>query len=322
MRQHKTNSVVSTLQEELDAYREKAGEAERIRDSFRSDNVRLTHRISYLEEQVAELLSRVSESDALHTKHHSDNNTGEPQIQIFQKGSKVTLIGNVSPKKNTLKLRDVLPTGTQKVRSKSVCKSLDGLSNKDEQRSRISESMSSLPPDRKGAVASQVHVKQPHNRNRSLCYLDYHSPNNSKNKENYCIMNERRVKHLKEDHTHFLNNSIEMVNRRYTDDRSCKSVDFDSEPNYQSVKQFTNSRLKMYDSETSSDYSKVIKYPCPIPPQKPLRLSLHKGCSLQSVKIIDKSNGNIVTTKKSANRSQNSETASESNLDCKTEKWC
>lgn len=320
MRQHKNDAVVSTLQEELDAYREKAGEAERIRDSFRSDNLRLTHRISYLEEQVSELLARVSKTEPPRIKQ-PDSHEAESQIQIFQKGSKVTLIGNVSPNKNTLKIRDALPTVPHKLRNKNACKSLDGLSSNDEP-SRLSESVSSLPADKKSESVSHPSAKQPDIRNRSLCYLSYQSPGNSKNKENYCTLNERRLRYIKEAQNSLLNSSVERSHRHFKDDRSCKSVDFDSEPNYQSLKQFANGRLKMYDSETSSDYSKAIKYPRPIPPQKPLRLSLHKGCSLQSVKIIDKSNGDIITSKKSMNRSSKSVTASENSLDTKMEKWC
>lgn len=46
-------AVMTSLRAELSVVREKAGEAERTRDSIRSDNLRLTHRISYLEEQVS-----------------------------------------------------------------------------------------------------------------------------------------------------------------------------------------------------------------------------------------------------------------------------
>jgi len=305
MRHHKADVNMFTLREELDAYREKAGEAERIRDSFRSDNVRLTHRISYLEEQVAELLARVSKGDhppaavKVAVEKHNCKIESEPQIQIFQKGPKVTLIGNVSPSTNSLKIRDTLPTVSHKLRNKVACKSMDaGLESP-----RLSESISSLPIADKRDVATT----QPETRNRSICYMNYQSPSSLKNKENYCAINERRLRYIKE-----AQNS--MLQQRYLrDDRSSKSVDFDSEPNFQSLKHLSNGRLTMYDSETSSDYSRTIKYPRPIPPQKPLRLSLHKGCSLQSVKIIDKSNGDIELSK---NHSPYD------NIDKKIEKWC
>jgi sulfur dioxygenase len=305
MRHHRADVVVSTLREELDAYREKAGEAERIRDSFRSDNVRLTHRISYLEEQVAELLARVSKNDyppatvKAPVENISNGDSAEPQIQIFQKGPKVTLIGNVSPNTNSLKIRDTLPTVSNKLRNRVTCKSMDGLESP-----RLSESVSSLSAADKRA---EMVTARPETRNRSICYMNYQSPSSMKNKENYCSINERRLRYIKEAQNSLINQ------RHFKDDRSCKSVDFDSEPNYQSLKHLANGRLTMYDSETSSDYSRAVKYPRPIPPQKPLRLSLHKGCSLQSVKIIDKSNGDAELRKNHAPYES---------IDKKIEKWC
>lgn len=48
----------ASLRAELGSLRAAAEDAEKAKESLRSDNTRLTHRISYLEEQVAELLSR------------------------------------------------------------------------------------------------------------------------------------------------------------------------------------------------------------------------------------------------------------------------
>lgn len=55
---------VGSLRNELDSLREQAEEARRTKDGLRSDNLRLTHRISYLEEQVAELLERNKNHDS------------------------------------------------------------------------------------------------------------------------------------------------------------------------------------------------------------------------------------------------------------------
>lgn len=43
---------VAALRNELEVVREQAQEAQKVKDGLRADNVRLTHRISYLEEQV------------------------------------------------------------------------------------------------------------------------------------------------------------------------------------------------------------------------------------------------------------------------------
>lgn len=46
------NGEVAALRTELEVVREQAEEAQKAKDGLRADNVRLTHRISYLEEQV------------------------------------------------------------------------------------------------------------------------------------------------------------------------------------------------------------------------------------------------------------------------------
>ncbi|XKL68387.1 hypothetical protein PGB90_003878 [Kerria lacca] len=325
LRQRKNDTVVNTLQEELDAYREKAGEAERIRDSFRSDNVRLTHRISYLEEQVADLLARVSKGELTNVKLPVDElRSNEAQIQIFQKGSKVTLISNVSPNKNMLKIRDTVPTVQQETRYRNSCKSLDRLTTKDDLTQKIEPlalTHYSNKCDSTFPLNSECKDKQS---NKSVSYPSP-SSSYSKNKEN---LYDRRLKYIRDTQNGSLNcNSSDRIYKHFKDDRSTKSIDFDSEPNYQSLNHTTNGRIKMYDSETSSDYSKTMKYTRPIPPQKPLRLSLHKGCSLQSVKIIDKSSNDHNISKKFPKRSQKSESIANSNSlnngDMNNhEKWC
>lgn len=129
------------LREELGTLRGRAEDAERAKDSFRSDNLRLTHRISYLEEQVAELLQRMKDEETL---SHSNGvtqspltssssvlsngrvngvrsitptktSTGKADVQVFQKGPQVTAlianlpgleVGNSSPAES----RHSLPT--------------------------------------------------------------------------------------------------------------------------------------------------------------------------------------------------------------------
>ncbi|KAJ8941385.1 hypothetical protein NQ318_011822 [Aromia moschata] len=54
---------VSALRSELEVIKERAEEAQKAKEGLRSDNIRLTHRISYLEEQVSDLLSHKSTED-------------------------------------------------------------------------------------------------------------------------------------------------------------------------------------------------------------------------------------------------------------------
>ncbi|KAL3269207.1 hypothetical protein HHI36_008289 [Cryptolaemus montrouzieri] len=113
---------VTSLRTELDAVRERAEEAQRTKDGLRSDNIRLTHRISYLEEQVSELLTRktsediriVTQSPIVSTVKSNQNITNinitshqsgpespsgsssSKDIQVFQKGPQVTaLVANI-----------------------------------------------------------------------------------------------------------------------------------------------------------------------------------------------------------------------------------
>lgn len=361
MRQHKNDAlVVSTLQQELNTYREKAGEAERIRDSFRSDNVRLTHRISYLEEQVAELLTSIASknnngdqfTNAISSTSPLDDrlssssaggcgsgtSSNECKVQIFQKGSKVTVINDASSSKNSLKIRDVLPTVQSRMRSKHhTHKSMDTLATKEEfcNQHRRAESPivvngSPVQSTPESCRKEDYYTRYSSSADRS-CKSLYGTPppHSSRNKENYYnLVNERRLRYLRETQGGLLSCNGERALKHFKDDRSCKSMDFDSEPTYHGMNHSgANGRLKMYDSETSSDYSKTIKYPRPVPPQKPLRLSLHKGCSLQSVKIIDKSSSDLNLCKKNSNskRSQRFETTSSDlgvSVDKCKEKWC
>jgi sulfur dioxygenase len=116
--QHDHSRELLLLREEMDTLRGRAEDAERAKDSFRSDNLRLTHRISYLEEQVSELMQRTKEEEALSYSSTVPQNpltsssalsngvssintsmkasTGKPDVQVFQKGPQVTaLVANL-----------------------------------------------------------------------------------------------------------------------------------------------------------------------------------------------------------------------------------
>jgi sulfur dioxygenase len=123
MHQHDHSRELLLLREEMGNLRGRAEDAERAKDSFRNDNLRLTHRISYLEEQVAELLLRTKEEEILahsnsgnRSPHISSSSalsngsvnvtgslntptktsTGKPEVQVFQKGPQVTaLVANL-----------------------------------------------------------------------------------------------------------------------------------------------------------------------------------------------------------------------------------
>ncbi|XP_028158290.1 uncharacterized protein LOC114351321 isoform X2 [Ostrinia furnacalis] len=109
-----TQNEAASLRAELGSLRATADEAERAKEGLRADNTRLTHRISYLEDQVAEMranhaqLQPVSSNDSCITVNKTKKNvtniniTSEPpakckqspksEVQVFQKGPDITAI--------------------------------------------------------------------------------------------------------------------------------------------------------------------------------------------------------------------------------------
>ncbi|PSN44426.1 hypothetical protein C0J52_16449 [Blattella germanica] len=118
--QDHSSRELTNLREELGTLRGRAEDAERAKDTFRSDNLRLTHRISYLEEQVSELLQRTKDDGEI-TNSNTQTQTRVPapslpkngtvpntpvstpvktpvksDVQVFQKGPQVTaLVANL-----------------------------------------------------------------------------------------------------------------------------------------------------------------------------------------------------------------------------------
>ncbi|KAF5282352.1 hypothetical protein FQR65_LT14341 [Abscondita terminalis] len=120
-----SSDEVAALRSELGVVRERAEETQKAKDGLVSDNIRLTHRISYLEEQVAELLARknsdipensiaaknsvltstvktshnvtnINISSQPHHRPSSTNGSVTTDLQIFQKGPQVTaLVANL-----------------------------------------------------------------------------------------------------------------------------------------------------------------------------------------------------------------------------------
>ncbi|XP_075220792.1 PDZ domain-containing protein sprite isoform X2 [Lycorma delicatula] len=352
------DQLMSSLQAELCVVREKASEAERTRDSFRSDNVRLTHRISYLEEQVAELLDRVRDeepkspvmSSASSVKsNHTAPASPKPEVQVFQKGPQVTaLVANLPGlevgSKSQSESVAVLPTMKPKQKSSESCsipdtrsvKSLDlclsennshkiqrNRHHKPEINLQNAQSTNSLDVEIKNVKKHHhFHHHHHHHQNNNHSFniseldkggktLDYSSesslidrkPHNRHHSENHRLHLEQRQRHIREARSSL----FDYIER---DKRSSKSLDFDSESSYNnntnnnnnnSSSTNTNSNNKSnshhshqslsnqsldYNSESSLRHYIKHSEPRmarPIPPKKPLRLSLHRAASLQSV---------------------------------------
>ncbi|RZF34337.1 hypothetical protein LSTR_LSTR008876 [Laodelphax striatellus] len=344
------DQLMTNLQAELSVVREKAGEAERTRDSFRSDNVRLTHRISYLEEQVAELLERAREderkspimSSASSVKSgHTAPASPKPEVQVFQKGPQVTaLVANLPGlevgSKPQADSSIVLPTMKPKLKQDSVqdvrsIKSLDLGGNESSRhlhRSRESskkresghlqpaQSTNSLDTKTKhhskSYHRSTHHHPHYHHMNSSMTndssstprleksnssrVLDYNSESSLIDQrrghshrhtpESHRIHLEQRQRHIREARSSL----FDYIER---DKSSSKSLDFDSEPGYSYGNQqpagqtphHAHQKSLDYSSESLNHFKKQSEHRAarPVPPKKPLRLSLHRATSLQSV---------------------------------------
>ncbi|XP_014246363.1 uncharacterized protein LOC106664851 [Cimex lectularius] len=239
MRKHsqRPEQIMSHLQAELSVVKEKAGEAERTRDSFRSDNLRLTHRISYLEEQVAELLERARESKAA------------PMPQVFQKGNQVALVANLPGlDKSEQQLPSPRPKANDEVRS---TKSVDVLIEKPKRKKDLSQERCTNSLNIDTGVPTRKHR---HHHDRSTDHLH----------------GEQRQKHIREARSSLF---------AFMDKKSSKYSDFDSESSYiRDVSSHNDC-----SSESSLRYYKKHDKIRPIPPKKPIRLSLHRATSLQSM---------------------------------------
>lgn len=77
---------LAAVERELDACRARVEDADRSRHAYKTENVRLSHRVSYLEDQVSELIRCRSANDRVGS------------VQLFQRGSDTTVVRSKSPK--------------------------------------------------------------------------------------------------------------------------------------------------------------------------------------------------------------------------------
>lgn len=225
--------------------------------TLRSDNLRLTHRIGYLEEQVRDLLAPTRTEVPVDPPP-----SRQEHVQVFQKGPQVTaLVANLPGLnvRNSMELRQSLPT----VRSR----------HSDHSR-RLTESRSPKELDFSSDGVSNGHHKsrtrqkhQGFQLTRSTASLDCkQTPIQSQ-------LQRRRPPRIESAMDH-LSKSRKSVSQ-------LQSLEFDSEPTYYRL-QDSQSRASE-NSDVSMVYSSQETKTRPAPPKKPLRLSLHRAASLQSV---------------------------------------
>ncbi|XP_076161379.1 PDZ domain-containing protein sprite isoform X2 [Ptiloglossa arizonensis] len=225
--------------------------------TLRSDNLRLTHRIGYLEEQVRDLLAPSrAEVPA------DPPPTRQEQVQVFQKGPQVTaLVANLPGLnvRNSMELRQSLPTVRNRHSDhskrliepkslKEVNLSLDGISNSHHKsRNRQKHQGFQLTGSTASLDCKQIQIQSQLQRRRPP-----------------------RVE-----------SAMEHLSKNRKDSSQTQPLDFDSEPTYYRF-QDIQSRVSE-NSDTSMVYCSQETKSRPAPPKKPLRLSLHRAASLQSV---------------------------------------
>ncbi|XP_014614225.1 PREDICTED: uncharacterized protein LOC106792354 [Polistes canadensis] len=222
--------------------------------TLRSDNLRLTHRIGYLEEQVRDLLAPTR------TELTSKDLSLAPQehVQVFQKGPQVTaLVANLTnPKvRNPTDLRQSLPT----MRSRQ---SDHGKS------SHFATTRSPKENDFFSDGVSYGGHQKPRNRQKHQAFPLARSTVSLDCKQTQSQLQRRRLPTTMESG---------MESRK---SQQLQTLEFDSEPTY--YRQDSQSRVSE-NSEILSTYSSQETKIRPAPPKKPLRLSLHRAASLQSV---------------------------------------
>ncbi|XP_043577846.1 uncharacterized protein LOC122565688 isoform X2 [Bombus pyrosoma] len=224
--------------------------------TLRSDNLRLTHRIGYLEEQVRDLLAPSrAEVPA------DPPPTRQEQVQVFQKGPQVTaLVANLPGLnvRNSMELRQSLPTVRSRHNDHSK-RSLDvKISNE------FDSSSASIFNGHHKSRSKQKHQGFP--LTRSTASLD------CKQTQIQSQLQRRRPPRVE--------SALEHLSKNRKNSSQVQPLDFDSEPTYYRLQ--TQSRASE-NSDISVVYSSKESKSRPAPPKKPLRLSLHRAASLQSV---------------------------------------
>ncbi|XP_046482182.1 uncharacterized protein sprt [Neodiprion pinetum] len=223
--------------------------------TLRSDNLRLTHRIGYLEEQVRDLLTpsrppAPAEPPPSRREH----------VQVFQKGPQVTaLVGNLPGlgAKSPAELRQSLPT----VRTR----------HGDHPR-RMNETRLSKESDF-GSDGATSHGHKAKTRQRPQGYQLARSTASLDCKQSHSGIQRRPLR---------AESAMEQVHKSRRNAPSLQSLEFDSEPTYYRIQDSQSRASEQSDGSVMCSGSHESRTR-PTPPKKPLRLSLHRAASLQSV---------------------------------------
>ncbi|KAK0174428.1 hypothetical protein PV327_010197 [Microctonus hyperodae] len=222
--------------------------------TLRSENLRLTHRISYLEEQVRDLLSPVRTEVTVEQPP-----TSHDGVQVFQKGPQVTaLVGNLpglnarSPveiRSNLQTIRSRHSDNSRQLNNPKSPKNFDFTSNSNQKLNNH---------EKNNTMSFQL--------TRSTASLD-------------CKSSQLQLKSQRRRSTTFDSNISQLQQKTRRNTHGFNSMEFDSEPTYYRMRESQSHASEHSELSYTSQEMKIR----PAPPKKPLRLSLHRAASLQSV---------------------------------------
>ncbi|XP_055917174.1 uncharacterized protein LOC129949627 [Eupeodes corollae] len=270
-------------------------------DQQKEDNLRLQHRISYLEEQVKELQ---------HTKEHPTNGTTSGHVTsisissssqpstppekplVYQRGNYITTLVGGKP---------IEIVGTPQNGSTHVTKTMIKDVKHDRERSSVGYLPSKSLSASKISISSDSHSysmqkKEKERKDRYAGDRSLQRPSRL-SEQHRSNLHARSVEHLNHYTGHERRREMhksESSRKHSTDSRSVKSLDFDGE----------NETKKSHKSDSLSDNRAR-----PTPPKKPLRLSLQRAQSLQTVELHPNSDADRKRSLKRAHFTEKSQEA-------------
>ncbi|XP_031787588.1 uncharacterized protein LOC100123965 isoform X2 [Nasonia vitripennis] len=234
--------------------------------TLRSDNLRLTHRISYLEEQVRDLLAPRTEMpvDSSTTAVIESPPARKDHLQVFQKGPQVTaLISSMGPGltlKGSPDTRQSLPN----------VKAMSGRHSDYSSTEALSQPRTSRSGRHSSGKLQHQHLA------KSTASLDLMQQQQHYQLHNSSMMNSSSPRR-----------QMQQQQQKSSRSKQQQMLEFDSEPTYYRMQDNQSRASEHSEASTtaysSQEYSSSSNKSRPAPPKKPLRLSLHRAASLQSV---------------------------------------
>ncbi|XP_037941027.1 uncharacterized protein LOC119673977 [Teleopsis dalmanni] len=266
-------------------------------DQEKENNMRLQHRISYLEEQVKELQTTKDQTFPQHIQN-GNNNTGTnahitsisissppstppEKPLVFQRGNYITTLVGGKPielvgDNNIVSNTNSLPKPNSNTH---ITKTLIKENTHIDFNNRTPTHASNMPP--KSLSASKISI------NSDSAYMQHYKKEKDRHRERYerstsktsALLQRAQMQAKSVEHLNHYNgferrrdiprssDTLALRNRQPSDMRSVKSLDFESE----------NETKPLNDTQV-----RTIR---PTPPKKPLRLSLQRAQSLQTVEL-------------------------------------